>query len=130
VQAVYSRRADVVNRGLSGFNTKWTLELFDSISPGPSDNVELVTVFFGANDATVNPPQHVGLADFSNNMHKIVELLTDKWKAKRIVLIGPPPIAHDLYTKFRLNRTDNGGKTVDQVLDRTYLQGTVVWGIF
>ena len=50
----YARRADVLNRGYSGYNTRWALELLPHVlpaAPAPATPPTLVTVFFGANDS-------------------------------------------------------------------------------
>lgn len=56
----YQRRADVVNRGYSGYNTRWALQLLDRVFPPPEPAAaaaapppRLVTIFFGANDAAL-----------------------------------------------------------------------------
>jgi isoamyl acetate esterase len=54
VANAYQRRVDVINRGYSGYNTRWALSLADHIFPADvTSKVELVTVFFGANDAAL-----------------------------------------------------------------------------
>ena len=72
----YARRMDVRNRGFSGYNTRWARHYFGSVfGPGPASGGEadsgeappeheLVVVFFGANDASLeehNARQHVPL---------------------------------------------------------------------
>lgn len=47
-------QADVINRGYSGYNTRWSKYLLQKVfpasqKPGPA----LVTVFYGANDAAL-----------------------------------------------------------------------------
>ena len=57
----YQRRADVLNRGYSGYNTSWALELLPRLRDTPGVETRLVTVFFGANDASLvehNARQH------------------------------------------------------------------------
>ena len=59
----YQRRADIINRGYSGYNTRWALHLLPHIFPLPPTNAaaaaaappppRLVTVWFGANDAAL-----------------------------------------------------------------------------
>ena len=50
----YQRRADVVNRGYSGYNTNWALQLLDKVfPPAGCSGVRLATVWFGANDAAL-----------------------------------------------------------------------------
>jgi hypothetical protein len=59
----YQRRADVLNRGMSGYNTRWYLQYGkDSEVWKEPGNVALATIWFGANDAslaTENPHHHV-----------------------------------------------------------------------
>jgi lysophospholipase L1-like esterase len=45
-------QADIINRGFGGYNTRWALHMVEEIiaSHKPQE-VKLVTVFFGANDA-------------------------------------------------------------------------------
>ena len=54
---VYQRRVDVINRGYSGYNTRWALKILDDVFPSPlTDGTPLptlVTIFFGANDAAL-----------------------------------------------------------------------------
>ena len=71
----YQRRADVLNRGFSGYNTDWFLR-YASTDEGKADlfqhnGVKLVTIFFGANDAScenLNRRQHVSLGDYTSNI--------------------------------------------------------------
>jgi lysophospholipase L1-like esterase len=52
----YQRRADVINRGYSGYNSRWALQLLDHVFPQPTAALpppRLATVFFGANDAAL-----------------------------------------------------------------------------
>lgn len=49
----YQRRADVVNRGFSGYNTRMAVQLLERALPPLPEPPLLATVFFGANDATL-----------------------------------------------------------------------------
>lgn len=54
----YTRRVDIVNRGYSGYNSRWALTLLDHVFPptaagAAAADVRLATVFFGANDAAL-----------------------------------------------------------------------------
>ena len=62
----YIRRVDVVNRGFSGYTSQLALKVLPQFMPDPSQaNVRMMTLFFGANDATVpGNAQHVPLADY------------------------------------------------------------------
>ena len=102
----YVRRADVVNRGFSGYNTRWVLEvlergaggMFGQIRPHPV----LVTVFLGANDAALEDGaafrQHVPLEEYGANVEKIVQTVRAQVHAAggtesvKVLLITPPPV--------------------------------------
>ena len=63
----YQRRADVLNRGFSGYNTRWTLAAASSLQLGPHGDAALTVLFLGANDAalhSLNPRQHVPLPEY------------------------------------------------------------------
>jgi lysophospholipase L1-like esterase len=80
----YTRRADVLNRGYSGYNTRHALDMLPYVF-GPdcnaeddkTDNVLMVTVFFGANDASLPGDrehcQHVPIDEYESNLRKIVK---------------------------------------------------------
>ena len=61
---------------------------------GPSQP-RLLTIKFGANDAadsTLNPGQHVPLAEYESNLRAMVEHTTSACPGVQIVLITPPPV--------------------------------------
>lgn len=92
----YQRRLDVVSRGHGGYNSRWSLHLFDRLfAPFAAAPPALVTVFFGANDAAhpdrVSRAQHVPLPEFKQNLSAIVDRLR-ALGVKRVVLIGAPPV--------------------------------------
>ena len=131
---VYQRRADVYNRGFSGYNTDWILQLLEteegqqdifglanSRSPTASienedrkrfitndSNVPLITIFFGANDASdakLNPRHHVPVERFKLNLKKIIQLSREHFGAKvRIILITPPPVDHKMRLEYQITR--------------------------
>lgn len=109
----YQRRADVLNRGYSGYNTDWFLRLM-ATDAGRADilddhrensNVCLVTIFFGANDASdpiLNARQHVPLTKYESNLKDIVTLIrTNFGEDVGIILISPPPICHEGRLRFQ-----------------------------
>ena len=75
----YSRRADVLNRGFSGYNTRMALDLLPGIFPPAASGaaqgeILFVTVFFGANDAALpGERQHVPPDEYGKNLRSIVE---------------------------------------------------------
>jgi lysophospholipase L1-like esterase len=66
-------QADVVLRGLSGYNTRWALKVLPRAMEGADPAA--VTVFFGANDASlpdqVQAHQHVPLQEYQSNLRAI-----------------------------------------------------------
>ena len=90
------RRCDVVNRGFSGYNSRWCRMLLPQLFT--TDNVRDVmafTIFLGANDSNdpeKNIQQHVPLAEYKDNMIKMVKYLNSIGiNSEKIILIGPPP---------------------------------------
>ncbi|XP_027028440.1 isoamyl acetate-hydrolyzing esterase 1 homolog [Tachysurus fulvidraco] len=100
------RKCDLVNRGLSGYNTRWAKLVLPRIIPnyGASHpSIAAVTVFFGANDAALedkNPQQHVPCEEYSENLKDMLNYLTSAGVSKdRVIFISPPPIQEKLWEK-------------------------------
>lgn len=93
----YQRRLDVVNRGFSGYNSTWALQLLPHIFPVAQEDhgrpLELVAIWLGANDAAgPGSSQHVPVARYSDNLHQIVEHFRVATPRARLVFITPPPV--------------------------------------
>jgi lysophospholipase L1-like esterase len=116
LQHAYQRKADVLNRGFSGYNTRMALSMVDEVLPlpssapgssssssssSPSSRPLLATVFFGANDASDDarrpagkPPQGVPVEEFEANVRALAaraRLVVDP-AAGCVVVISPPPV--------------------------------------
>ena len=126
--ARYARRADVLNRGFSGYNTRWALEampyVFGPAALAGGGPPALVIVFFGANDAslpTLNKRQYVPLDEFSSNLREIVarirKLGVGGGPPPRVVLIGAPPVGHQQRLAFQIKKF--GAKKATGKLERT-----------
>ncbi|KAJ3568880.1 hypothetical protein NP233_g5425 [Leucocoprinus birnbaumii] len=98
---VYSRSLDILNRGLSGYNTEWALPVFEQSFPKREEKgarVQLLTIWFGANDACIVPsPQHVPIERFKENVVRMVEMVkspeSDYYSPwTRVILLTPPPV--------------------------------------
>ena len=98
---IYARRLDVLNRGFSGYNTRWAKTYLTQIFPQNSQ-AKLVVVFFGANDASLvehNPRQHVPVEEFGQNLIDICNHITSVCgPTTNILIVTPPPV----YEKKRL----------------------------
>ncbi|KAI4889556.1 hypothetical protein NFI96_033121 [Prochilodus magdalenae] len=90
-----ARKCDVVNRGLSGYNTRWAKMILPRILPPPtasSPPVAAVTIFFGANDYK-NPQQHVPCEEFTENLKDMVKYLASAGvPSDKVIFITPPPL--------------------------------------
>ncbi|XP_050257081.1 GDSL esterase/lipase At5g62930 [Quercus robur] len=93
----YTRKADIVNRGYGGYNTRWALFLLHHLFPLDSTKPPAAaTVFFGANDAAIlgrtSERQYVPLEEYKENLRKIVFHLKECCPTMLVVLIPPPPV--------------------------------------
>ncbi|KAJ9095824.1 hypothetical protein QFC19_007439 [Naganishia cerealis] len=96
------RKMDVLNRGFGGYTTEWCLPLFERIFAKKERQaglppVKLVTIWFGANDASVpGTAQSVPLEKYVDNLNyyisSLVEPSSDYYQPEaRVILITPPP---------------------------------------
>eukprot|EP01114_Cavostelium_apophysatum_P024117 TRINITY_DN9347_c0_g1_i1.p1 TRINITY_DN9347_c0_g1~~TRINITY_DN9347_c0_g1_i1.p1 ORF type:complete len:250 (+),score=39.04 TRINITY_DN9347_c0_g1_i1:169-918(+) len=95
---LYLRKADVINRGLSGFNTRFSSAIVDKVFyPNSYPRLLFATVFLGANDASMKQDgpqnQHVPLDEYEANLIKIIAAIRrNRDIAPKIVVITPPPV--------------------------------------
>ncbi|BGO97481.1 isoamyl acetate-hydrolyzing esterase [Rhodotorula toruloides] len=101
ISHAYQRKLDVINRGFSGYNTVWGLEVLKQWLPRKDERLPKIRIFFvwfGANDACLPPsPQAVTLEEFKKNLNTIMDLLRSPSSphyspSTQIVLITPPPV--------------------------------------
>jgi len=89
----YTRKVDFLNRGYSGFNSRWVDERLGQILSIDSRKIDLAVVFLGANDASYKgQPAAVPASAYMRYLTNIVTRLQRQWGA-HVVLVGPPPIA-------------------------------------
>ena len=102
----YARRADVLNRGFSGYNTRHAVNLLPKVFGQDMDpnNTLFVTVFFGANDASLpgerEHNQHVPIEEYEDNLRLIVQDIGSKLKETPIILITPPPLDEKTWDNY------------------------------
>jgi len=119
---VYQRRADVMNRGHSGYNSKWYLQL-------PMEDfscVSLVVLFFGANDAALadmDPHHYVSVADYATNLQALIAKVQNKYHCgDNILMITPPPVDHAKRLVFQIQRYgDKATGKLERTLENTAL---------
>ncbi|KAI7492146.1 hypothetical protein KC357_g1281 [Hortaea werneckii] len=101
LSALYARRLDIINRGLSGYNSTQALRALPLCLPEPTQtSVRLLTIAFGTNDARVpdspgGPDQSVSVSEFLRNLHDMVgahRAVRAHAATVKIVLITPPPV--------------------------------------
>jgi len=141
ISDIYQRRCDVYNRGMSGYNTDWFLkyinsptgkyDVFDSMTDPDDSVVKLVTIFFGANDAScenLNPRHHVPTDRFESNLKEIIRLCRLHYGEKvRIILITPPPVHHDSRLRFQIEKFgDKATGELERSLDLSQKYAQVV----
>jgi lysophospholipase L1-like esterase len=107
----YQRRADVLNRGTSGYNTRWYMKYAETSgvweeTSSPS-SVKLVMIFFGANDASLaqeNPRHYVPLEEYAQNLKALLDLSQKSYPAAKVLFITPPPVHHGQRLEFQVQR--------------------------
>lgn len=124
------RKCDVLNRGLSGYNTKWALTVLPKIITRPTDQgiIAAVVVFFGANDSAlkdVNPAQHIPLPEYAENLKHIIQYLKSIGICEdKVIMITPPPLDVSAWEKTciakgnKLDRCNSVTKEYTQVCVR------------
>ncbi|NP_001264658.1 isoamyl acetate-hydrolyzing esterase 1 homolog [Gallus gallus] len=106
------RKCDVVNRGFSGYNSRWAKLILPRLIAGgaAAESTVAVTIFFGANDSAlkdVNPRQHVPLEEYAANLTSMVRYLKSiDITEDRIILITPPPLQESAWEKECLAKGD------------------------
>lgn len=93
---VFRRRADVVNRGLSGYSSKWMghqiqrmLNEFAQLEP---DQLFMVFIFVGTNDSILEGnPHNVPLPEYKMFLTDLVTTITKAYPKTAVLLVTPPP---------------------------------------
>lgn len=95
----------MVNRGLSGYNSRWGKLLLPRLlsSHSSGEHIVAMTVFFGANDCSLedkNPQQHVPLQEYSENLRDMGKFLSSAGvPSDRLIFITPPPLDESAWEK-------------------------------
>ncbi|XP_029451703.1 isoamyl acetate-hydrolyzing esterase 1 homolog isoform X2 [Rhinatrema bivittatum] len=106
------RKCDIINRGLSGYNTRWAKIVLPRLITRDSEteNTIAVVIFFGANDSSLkdeNPQQHIALDEYAENLKSMIQYLQSVAVTKeKIVLVTPPPLEESAWKKWCLTKGD------------------------
>lgn len=96
----FQRRADIIHRGFSGYNTRWAKSLLPSLVDA-SNVPDSIVIFFGANDAASNTIQHVPLPEYKDNLVAMCRYLLDLgMPCSSIILVTPPPVHEETWLAF------------------------------
>lgn len=82
----YARRADAVNRGLSGYNSRWALLAADESADAFGGRLLATLIWYGANDAKEpggagGTDMHVPLEEYGDNLRAIASKLREAYKS-------------------------------------------------
>ena len=95
MQSWYGSKADVISRGLPGYNTRWASARMPQLFPVGMVPPALVVVCFGANDAavkTLSPAQHVPIPEFKENLLSIIKYIQSLSENTLVLVLTPPPV--------------------------------------
>ncbi len=99
----YKGRADVLNRGFSGYNTNGAkIATQEMIANDYTLNKQptLVIIMFGSNDCvTEGFSQYVSVENYEKNLSEIINLLKSISSVITPVIVPPPPICDELFRK-------------------------------
>ncbi|KAG7663870.1 IAH1 [[Candida] subhashii] len=107
LQNEYIRKLDVLNRGYGGYNSEMGKHLLRKILTAElnstKDNIKLLTIFFGTNDAfqindELNKIQAVSLKQYKQNLSEMIEMALEN--NIRPIIIGPGLHDHELAVQF------------------------------
>ncbi|KAL5493352.1 hypothetical protein EMCRGX_G014521 [Ephydatia muelleri] len=74
----FQRRADVLNRGFTGYNTDWAKAILPRLLAS-REQADVITVLLGSNDAVKEGEyQHVPLDRYAQNLRDILEALCEQ----------------------------------------------------
>ncbi|XP_008785351.1 GDSL esterase/lipase CPRD49-like isoform X1 [Phoenix dactylifera] len=98
---VYARKADILLRGYTGWNSRRALQVVDKIFPKDAAvQPSLIIVYFGGNDSIGPHPSglgpHVPLPEYTENMSRIADHLKSLSEKTRIIFLTCPPINEEL----------------------------------
>lgn len=94
---LYARKADVLLRGYSGWNSRMALQILDQVfQKDAAVQPSLVILYFGGNDATNPHPSglggHVPLPEYIENMKKMIVHIKGLSDKTRIICLSSPPV--------------------------------------
>lgn len=96
---LYVRRLEIVQKGFSGYNTRWALKILPKLLE-IYKNVKMAYIFFGSNDSCLGERQHVPLEEYEANMLKLIDIYKQHGVDK-IILITPALFNSELWDEMK-----------------------------
>lgn len=105
---IYARKADIVLRGYSGWNSRRALQVLHQIFPKDATvQPSLVIIYFGGNDSMGPSPSgvgpHVPLPEYIENMRKIANHLKSLSVKTRVIFLSSPPVNEEMICQLQKN---------------------------
>ncbi|KAL3753651.1 hypothetical protein ACJRO7_000965 [Eucalyptus globulus] len=115
---LYARKADIILRGYSGWNSRLALEVLEKVFPkDAATQPSLVIVYFGGNDSMRPHPSglgpHVPLPEYIENMRKIAKYLKSLSDCTRVIFLSAPPINEEKIRESLSDKFQDLGRTND-----------------
>lgn len=123
----YQRKLDVINRGFSGYNTRWGLEVAQRVFPSTdSAKLKAMTMWWGANDACLpKRTQSIPVSEFKQNLNTFIDMIQSPKSPFyhpecTMFILSCPPICipqrfEDVQRRFGLQSLDD----LDRTFERT-----------
>ena len=102
----FQRRADIVNRGFAGYNSRWGRLILPRLLPNDPASVppDAVVILFGSNDASRShmSPLHVPLPEYKSNLAQMRKYLVDKVGVTKesVILVTPAVLDEDMCREY------------------------------
>eukprot|EP00040_Diaphanoeca_grandis_P013157 m.66526 g.66526 ORF g.66526 m.66526 type:complete len:280 (+) comp23699_c0_seq1:172-1011(+) len=123
----WNRKADVINRGCSGYNTQWAKQVVAEIVEIKPD---LLILFFGANDAMYTKfPHAVPLEQFQANLNGFIQAIASNSAETSVILITAPPVDEAVLVARNAKEGNNRGLDRDNERTKLYADATVRLGL-
>ncbi|XP_051130561.1 GDSL esterase/lipase CPRD49-like [Andrographis paniculata] len=128
---LYNRKADIIFRGYTGWNSRLALQFIDQIFPKDDANPpSLVIVYYGGNDSMLPHPTgmgpHVPLPEYVENMKKIALHIQSISQQTRIIFLTSPPVDKAMIRQYFGNFFDQQERTNESC--RVYSEALVDLG--
>lgn len=103
---LYVRRLDIVQKGFSGYNSRWALKILPELLKIYT-NVKMAYIFFGSNDSCMGEIQHVPIEEYRENTLKLIDTFKQHG-VEKIILITPALFNEELWNENKADEVSKG----------------------